>query len=160
MTWKKLTNLIGSAGDREERGRQSEIRNVFYDFHSRVQASLGVGLPPPLADRIDRLIGAVPGISKKAIVATGVLMILEMYEGSPEKFSQIVKARASQTKGRVALCVSIPLELHERLAKFISTVGNISQRDVAVAGIDLALSKCEALNGGPFPALPSIHGAK
>jgi hypothetical protein len=130
---------------------QAEIKNLMRTYDSRVQVSLGVSMPPEMADRLADLIIAVPGISRRDLVLTGVEMILQTCEKAPDQIGTLLKIGTFESRGKVTGAVKCPPELDERLTRFVNSVPGVSRRDVTVAAIDLMLAKCERINGGPFP---------
>jgi hypothetical protein len=154
MTWKGITSLVGRKNEDTARAKQQAILSLFRNYDARVQADLSVAMPGELADRLDRLIAAVPGITKRNVVLTGVELFLEACENNPESAPQMLKNVGFEARGKVSLCSKIPLALDERLSRFVAAHGSISRRAVAAAGMNLLLSKCEHINGGPFVAPP------
>jgi hypothetical protein len=152
MTWKGITSLVGRKIDDRAKAKQQAILSLFRTYDARVQADLSVAMPGELADRLDRFIAAVPGITKRNVVLTGVELFLEACESNPGLAPQMLKDVGFESRGKVSLCSKIPLALDERLARFVAVHGSISRRAAAAAGMNLLLSKCEELNGGPFVA--------
>jgi hypothetical protein len=132
--------------------KQQAILSLLRTYDARVQADLSLAMPSHLADRLDRLIAKVPGITKRNVALTGVEMFLEICENSPELASQMLKDVGFEARGKVSLTSKIPLALDERLARFIAAHSGISRRAAAAAGMNLVLTRCEEINGGPFVA--------
>jgi hypothetical protein len=130
---------------------QDEIKNLMRTYESRVQVSLGVSMPPEMANRFDNLIAAIPDVSRRDFVLTGVEIILQTCEKKPDQTNSLLKLGAFESRAKVNRAVKSPPELDERLTRFVNSLPGVSRRDVAVAAIDLMLTKCERINGGPFP---------
>ena len=107
-------------------------------------------MQPEMADRLAGLIAAVPGLTKRDVVLTGLSLVLEACEEAPERALQILRIGAFESRGKVSLGVNVPLDLDHRLGEFVARTPGVSRRDVAMAGIDLVISRCEKINGGPF----------
>lgn len=109
-------------------------------------------IPPEMADRLGNLIAAVPALKKRDVVLTGLEEILEVCEQSMEQPPAALKLGAFESRGRTSFGFRLPIALDERLTNFVNCHPGVSRRDVALAGIDLFLRKCEVINGGPFPS--------
>lgn len=138
--------------------KQQALLGMFGTYEARVQADLSLAMPPDLASRLEGLMAAVPGTPKRSVVLTGVELLIETCEKDPGLAQQLVKAAGLHSRGKVCLSVKIPLDLDEQLSKFLASNG-ISRRAAAAAGINLVVSKCEQVNGGPFvmPDSPEIE---
>lgn len=146
-----MAALVGRKDQNTEHlAKQREMLGLFRTFDSRVQAMLSVSTPPEMADRLECLVAAVPGISKRDVVLTGIQSMLEACERAPDDVLQILKVGAFKSRGKVTFGVSVPMDLDERLGSLVKTRDRLSRRDVALAGIDFVISKCEQINGGPF----------
>jgi len=149
-----ITNLSNRKDDSAgQSSKQREIAALLREFDTRIQASLNVSMPPEMADRLEAMVVAVPGISKRDVVLTGVEVLLEACEKAPQETRSLLKIGAFDSRGRVNLTVKAPMDLDERLTKFVNQSPGVSRRDVAMSAIDLVLAECEKINGGPFPAL-------
>jgi hypothetical protein len=156
MTWKTIATLTARKDDPPDLpAKQREIRALIQKFDTRVQATLSLSMPPEMADRLATLIVGVPGISKRDVVLTGIDVLLTACEKAPQETRSLLKIGAFDSRGRVSLTVKAPLDLDERLTKFVNQSPGVSRRDVAVSAIDLVLAECEKINGGPFPPIVS-----
>jgi hypothetical protein len=133
---------------------QDEIRNLMRTYESRVQVSLGVSMPPEMADRLQDLIIAVPGISRRDLVLTGVEIIMQTCEKSPDQIGAMLKIGAFESRAKVTGSVKSPPELDERLTRFVNSVPGVSRRDVTVGRV------AEAWFPVRLPLAAKIHSAK
>jgi hypothetical protein len=151
MAWKLNTGLVGAKNeDPALKTKQREIQQLIRTFENRVQVPFGSAVFPELAERLDSLLKVVPTLSKKEVIITALDHILELCETAPERAIENLKIGAFESRGKVNLTTKIPVEMDERLTRLIKRFPEISRRQIAEAGLDLLLSKCETANGGPF----------
>jgi hypothetical protein len=153
MSWKTLSALIGRRDEVPgQSSKQQEIAKLIRLYDFRVTASAGTMVPPQLAERLTNLVNAIPLFAKRDVVLTGLAKILEICERTPGQPVPELKLGNFRSRGQTSLGFRVPLDLDQRLTDLINGRSGVSKRDVIVAGIDLILSECEALNGGPFPS--------
>jgi hypothetical protein len=109
-------------------------------------------VPPELTERLTNLVTAVPLFARRDVVLTGLTRIFEICEQAPGQFVPELKLGAFKCRGQTSLGYRAPLEMDRRLTQLINSLPGVSKRDVIVAGLDLILTQCEAINGGPFPS--------
>jgi hypothetical protein len=156
MSWKTLSNLVsGRSDDREARTTRQELEKLIRTFDNRVQVPFGAAVYPGIAERLANFGNAVPSIPKRDIILTALHEILEVCEGAPDRAIEALKIGCFESRGKVNLSTKITLEMDERLNRLLKILPGVSRRQVVEAGLDLVLSRCETINGGPFPpAMP------
>jgi hypothetical protein len=153
MNWKTISNLMGRKDvTPDQLAKQQEFAKLIRIYDFRITAPSGAMVPPGLSERLANVVAALPQFAKRDVVLTGLVMILEICERSPGQAVPELKLGGFKSRGQTSLGFRAPLELDRRLTNLISSLSGVSKRDVIVAGLDLILTKCEALNGGPFPA--------
>jgi hypothetical protein len=152
MNWNPLSSLIGRKNEEPAQlAKCQEISRLIQVYDFRVTAPLGAMVPPDLAERLTNLITAAPDLSKRDVVLTGLARILDICERTPTRPVPELKLGTFKCRGQTSLGFRAPLDVDRRLTQFISSLPGISKRDVIVAGLDLILTECETINGGPFP---------
>lgn len=151
MPWKNFGSLLGRKGsDPSQSGLDIEIAKLIRVFDCRVNASGSTLIPAELDQRLTNLMSRIPGFSRKDVVLTGLDQLLEICERTPGCPVPELKLGSFKSRGQTSLGFRIPLDLDTRLTGLLRSLPSISKRDVIVAALDLILTQCEALNGGPF----------
>jgi len=151
MNWNPISTLMGRKNEAPDaQANQQEIVKLIQVYECRVTAPCGVMVPPDMADRLTNLVNALPSFAKRDVALTGLTRILEICEQAPGQTVAELKRGAFKCRGQISLGFRVPVDLDQRLTQLIKSLPGISKRDVIVAGLDLILSKCEAINGGPF----------
>jgi hypothetical protein len=119
-------------------------------YDSRVTAQGSAMVPPEMAERLEHFLITFPSFGKREIILAGLAKILDVCERSPGQAVPELKLGAFKCRGQTSLGFRVPLDLDQRLTSVLNSLPRVSRRDVLVAGIDLILTKCEAINGGPF----------
>jgi hypothetical protein len=157
MNWNPLSALVGKKNDDlDQLTKRQEIAKLIRIYDFRITAPAGAMVPPELSERLTNLASAVPEYTKRDVILTGLTMILEICEHSPGKTAPELKLGGFKCRGQASLGFRTPVELDQRLTKVINSLPDISKRDVIVAGLDLILAQCEAINGGPFPSAQTL----
>lgn len=169
MNWNPISALVGSKSDGPDQfTKQQEFSKLIRTYEFRVTAASGAMVPPDLSDRLANVVAVIPHFAKRDVILTGLVMILEICEKSPGQAVPELKLGRFKSRGQSSLGFRVPLELDRRLTNLISSLPGVSKRDVIVAGLDLVLTKCEAINGGPFSSAQDptgrrgaqLHGAR
>ena len=151
MNWNPISALVGRKGEGPDQStKQQEFSKLIQSYDFRVTAPSGAMVPPDLSERLANVVAALPQFAKRDVILTGLVMILEICERSPGQAVPELKLGGFKSRGQSSLGFRAPLELDRRLTNLISSLSGVSKRDVIVAGLDLILTKCEAINGGPF----------
>jgi len=151
MNWKTISGLISRKDEMQSQAaKQNDISKLIRIYDCRVTASTGAMVPAEMAERLSNLITALPEYAKRDVVLTGLTMILEICERTPKQPALELRLGAFKSRGQTSLGLRSPLELDRRLTKVVQSFPGVSKRDVIVAGLDLILTKCETINGGPF----------
>jgi hypothetical protein len=109
-----------------------------------------------LAERLQNLVNAVPSLTNRVVILTGMAAVLEQCEQAPDLVDSTLKLGSYESRATVSLNLRIPAELDERLTKLIKSHPKLKRRDVAAAGLDWILARCEAANGGLFTPNPAL----
>jgi hypothetical protein len=105
---------------------------------------------PEMAERLTRFVAAMSAFTKRDVIFSGIAELQEICERTPGQPAPELKLGAFRSRGQVSLGFRIPLDLDERLNKLLRGMPRISKRGVIVAALDLILTRCESINGGPF----------
>jgi hypothetical protein len=140
--------------------KRLEIEKLIQVYECRVSAPSGAMVPPNLAERLTNLVAAVPTFSKRDVVLTGLVKILDICDRSPGRAVPELRLGTFKCRGQTSLGFRAPMDLDRRLTEVTNSIPEISKRDVIVAGLDLILAECEAINGGPFPSAEILPAPK
>ena len=163
MNWNSISALMGRKNEEPASlAKKQEIAKLIRVYDSRVTACATTSISADLAERLSNFVNEMPTLAKRDVGLTGLVQLMEICERSPGQRVPELKLGSFESRAQTSFGVRMPMELEERLRKLLRSLPGVTKRHVISAGLDLILSQCEQLNGGPFPssvAEPDSSGA-
>jgi hypothetical protein len=153
MNWKTISGLVGRKDDAsDQQTKRLEIAKLIRIYDSRVTAGVATLIPADVAERLSDFISEMRAYAKRDVALTGLVQLMDVCEPAPGQRVPELKLGAFDSRAQTPLGFRIPMDLDDRLARLLRSLPGIRKRHIISAALDLILTQCESINGGPFPS--------
>jgi len=141
MNWKTISGLMGRKDEESgQMAKRQQIAKLIRIYDSKVNAGAATLIPADMAKRLSNFVAEMSSFSKRDVVLTGLVQLMEICERAPGQLVPELKVGSFESRGQTSLGFRIPLELDDRLKRLLRSLPG------------LILTECETINRGPFPS--------